>query len=211
VETASVPSLDAATLGRIAVRFHGVQQQTPPMYSALKRDGVPLYALARRGIAVERAPREIRIDALDLAPAGSDAVDFAVRCSKGTYVRVLAADLGRALGTVAHLESLRRTQVGPFHVDAASTLERLQCGDEALPLVGIADALATLRRFTLDPAALATLRHGQQSPLRTLPRGPAGEVSLVLDAEGAVAGIVEMDPTGAEWRIVRLLALGEGA
>src|SRR5262249_33953866 len=114
--TAALPPLDAAAVDELARRLLGRQQQGPPMFPALKRDGVPLYKLARRGIAVERAAREIDVARLALTPRGQDRLEFELECSKGTYVRVLAADLGRALGTVAHLEELRRTAVGTFRV-----------------------------------------------------------------------------------------------
>src|SRR5262249_13602575 len=125
LSTAKVPAVSAQRLADVARRFIGRQQQVPPMYSALKRDGVPLYKLARRGLEVEREAREIDIRVLDLTPRGRERIDFALECSKGTYVRVLAADLGRALGTVAHLERLRRTAVGDFRVTDAHTPDAL--------------------------------------------------------------------------------------
>jgi tRNA pseudouridine55 synthase len=173
------------------------------MFSALKRDGIPLYKLARRGIAVERAAREIEIGRLELTARGSDALDFALECSKGTYVRVLAADLGRALGTVAHLEELRRTAVGAFRVEDAHTPETLTAMP-ALPLVPIRAALAGLRAFTFEPDALAMLRRGQQGPLRRLPTPRPGEAALVVNEAGTAAALVDVGPVG--WRLARLLA-----
>ena len=90
-------------------RFTGVIQQTPPMYSAVKRDGQPLYKLARRGIEVERAPREVTVRELRLLRLEGGELECELRCSKGTYVRVLAADLGETLGCGAHVAALRRT------------------------------------------------------------------------------------------------------
>lgn len=201
--TATVPDLPAATVDELARRFVGQQQQVPPMFSALKRDGVPLYKLARRGIAVERAARAIDIARLDLVARGPDRLDFGLECSKGTYVRVLAADLGRALGTVAHLEALRRTAVGSFQVRDARTPEALAALSE-LPLVSIREALAGLRSFTLEPEALVLLRRGQQGPLRRLPAPRPGEAALVVDGAGAAAALVDVGPEG--WRLARLLA-----
>src|SRR6185295_6016331 len=94
VDTADVPALDAGAVTAVAAQFTGPQRQVPPMYSALKRDGVPLYELARRGLEVERTPRDIDIFRLDLTLQDRDQVDFTLACSKGTYVRVLAADIG---------------------------------------------------------------------------------------------------------------------
>ena len=209
IGTAPVPAVDPCELARVRAAFVGPQRQTPPMYSALKRDGVPLYRLARQGVEVEREPRDITIHALDLSLIEPTAIDFSVRCTKGTYVRVLAADLGRALGTVAHLECLRRTVVGPFRVEDARTPDALKTTDVTQwPLVEIARALVGLRRMSVGARDLAALRHGQQAPLRVLPPGRAGEAALVLDAAGHVAAIVEMAPAEAGWRLVRLIADG---
>jgi tRNA pseudouridine55 synthase len=205
--TAPVPAVDATGLARVAATFVGTRSQTPPMYSALKRDGVPLYKLARRGIEVERAPRSITIHALTLHAVDATGVGFAVRCSKGTYVRVLAGDVGRALGTVAHLERLRRTAVGAFDVTAAWEPERLLATPSAdWPVVPITEALAGLRRFTLEAPEIAALRRGQQAPLAVLPAGAEGEAALVLRASGAVAAVIETPPASGGWRLVRLLA-----
>jgi tRNA pseudouridine55 synthase len=202
--SAPVPALSAATVNALARRFIGPQQQVPPMFSALKRDGVPLYKLARRGIAVERTARDIEIGRLELITRGTDAIDFELECSKGTYVRVLAADLGRALGTVAHLEELRRTAVGAFRVSEAHAPETL-AGMAELPLVPIRTALAGLRAFTVEPGALALLRRGQQEPLRRLPAPRPGEAALVVDGAGTAAALVDVGPVG--WRLARLLAV----
>jgi tRNA pseudouridine55 synthase len=208
VATAPVPPLDARELQRVRAAFTGPQRQTPPMYSALKRDGVPLYKLARKGVQVERAPRDVTIDALELRLAAPTAIDFVVRCSKGTYVRVLAADIGRALGTVAHLERLRRTLVGAFRVEDARTPAALQADDTAAwPLVPIVGALAGLRRMRLGEGDLAALRHGRQGPLGALSPGSAGETALVVDDADRLAAVVEMGGAPAEgWRLVRLIA-----
>jgi tRNA pseudouridine55 synthase len=200
--TAAVPARMADRLAAVAGRFLGCQRQVPPMFSALKRDGVPLYELARRGIEVERDAREIEIGRLDLSWRDPDRIDFTVECSKGTYVRVLAADVGRALDTVAHLDALRRTAVGRFHVEAAHSPEAL-AGLAELPLVSIREALAELRAFALDDEALAQLRRGQQAALRRLPAAVAGEAALVTDAAGAVAALIEGGPGG--WRVARML------
>ena len=203
--TAPVPVLTEADLARVRPMFTGALRQTPPMYSAIKRDGVPLYELARKGMEVERAPREVTVHALELWLAEPDAVDFVVRCSKGTYVRVLAADLGRALGTVAHLERLRRSLVGPFRVEDARTPDALRAAETSTwPLVPIGRALAGLRRIAVEPRELSALRHGRQDCLRGLAAGRPGEPALVVDGAGQVAAVVEMGDPG--WRLVRLLA-----
>lgn len=203
--TAPVPALGDADVARVRAAFTGALRQTPPMYSALKRDGVPLYELARKGMEVERAPRDVVVHALELRLVEPDALDFVVRCSKGTYVRVLAADLGRSLGTVAHLERLRRTLVGPFRVDDARTPDLLRDADAATwPLVSVGRALSGLRRIPIEAGDLAALRQGRQQCLRGLAAGRPGEPALVVDPSGQVAAVVEMGDPG--WRLVRLLA-----
>jgi tRNA pseudouridine55 synthase len=106
-------------------KFRGPIDQLPPMHSALKRDGVPLYKLARRGETVSRERRRVEIFELELVRCALPLVEARVRCSKGTYVRTLAEDIGEALGTGAHLAALRRTGSGSFRVGEASTLEAL--------------------------------------------------------------------------------------
>ena len=112
----------------VLTRFTGTQTQIPPMYSALKRDGKPLYEYARAGIELEREPRTITIYSLELLALAADGMtaEVEVACSKGTYIRTLAQDIGRALGCFGHLSALRRTRVGPFSLDRAVTLEALQ-------------------------------------------------------------------------------------
>ncbi len=199
---APVPADTMRRLDEVAGRFVGRQCQIPPMFSALKRGGTPLYALARKGVVVEREAREIEIEQLELSPADESRVDFTVTCSKGTYVRVLAADIGRALGTVAHLERLRRTMVGAFRVEDARTPEALGALP-ALPLIAVREALGGLRAFELDPAGLTALRRGQQEALRDLPAPGRDEAALVLDGAGAVTALLESGPRG--WRLARLL------
>ena len=148
--------------------FVGEIEQLPPMYSALKRDGKPLYEYARAGIEVERLPRCIRIHEMRLLDGG-DALAagrfvFEVRCSKGTYVRTLAADIGARLGCGAHLAALRRTGIGDLDVAQAYSLARLgelsEVGRDLL-LLPPDSLLAGLAEARLDAADSARLRHGQ--------------------------------------------------
>jgi tRNA pseudouridine55 synthase len=145
-------------------RFRGEIDQVPPMHSALKRDGRPLYEYARKGIELERAPRRVTIHVLEFVRLEGDGLDIVVDCSKGTYVRTLAQDIGEALGCGAHLTALRRTRIGGLRLADAVTLGAL----EALPpetrhsLLQPADALlADLPRLDLDAAAARCLSHGQ--------------------------------------------------
>ncbi|HTD27105.1 MAG TPA: tRNA pseudouridine(55) synthase TruB [Candidatus Elarobacter sp.] len=208
IDTAPVPAVAQAALDAVAARFTGRQQQVPPMYSALKRDGVPLYELARRGLEVERAPREVTIERLELVLRAADRIDFRVACSKGTYVRVLAADVGRALETRAHLERLRRTRVGAFRVEDATAVDALLAlaPAAALPVLAVREALAGYPAVAAPPDALERLRRGQQAPLARLPAPrAAGETALLLDPAGDVAAIIEAAGARPAWRLVRLL------
>lgn len=121
-----VPVLDEEQLREILKRFTGKIEQVPPMYSALKHKGRRLYDLAYQGIEVERRPRPVTIHELVLSGLNGEHFDVSIRCSKGTYVRTLAEDIGRKLGCGAYVESLRRTGVGPFRLSEAVGLARLE-------------------------------------------------------------------------------------
>ncbi len=124
-ETA-VPIINDELLTSITQQFIGAQQQIPPMYSALKKDGKKLYEYARAGIDVERAPRDITIRSLDLTMLSANSIELTVTCTKGTYVRVLGEDIAQSLGTLGHLTALRRLQVGKFDIANAIKLGELE-------------------------------------------------------------------------------------
>jgi len=119
-------AVDRATLDRVLVDFRGPIEQVPPMYSALKRDGRPLYDYARQGITVERAARAVTIHALDVMAFEGTTLEIVVRCSKGTYIRTLAEDIGNRLGCGGHLIALRRLTVGALSLHASTPLEALE-------------------------------------------------------------------------------------
>jgi tRNA pseudouridine55 synthase len=123
--------IDRVRIDEVAARFVGEIDQVPPMHSALKRDGKPLYEYARAGVEIERQARRVRIHHLDIVSWQGEHLEIDVSCSKGTYVRTLAEDLGEALGCGAHLVALRRTASGPLRVEQALTLEALAQMDEA--------------------------------------------------------------------------------
>lgn len=126
LETRPVPPLTEAEVVATMKTFIGDQYQTPPMFSAIKIDGVPLYKKARQGEEVEREPRFIRIASFDLTRFASPDIDFVVRCSKGTYVRTLAHDLGQKMGCGAHLSKLRRTATGKFTISQCLTMDEIE-------------------------------------------------------------------------------------
>jgi tRNA pseudouridine55 synthase len=145
-------------------RFTGNIKQTPPMYSALKRDGKPLYLYARAGESVPRVPRDITIHAITLIAFGAERLHIDVRCTKGTYIRVLAEDIGRVLGCGATLAGLRRVAVGAFDISQAVTLERFAMFDDeqrmacVLPLDILLSELPALQ---LDAAQKRRIQTGR--------------------------------------------------
>lgn len=148
-------------------RFTGDIQQIPPMVSAVKKDGQPLYKLARRGIEVERAPRAVRISSIDWLGCDGGECSIRVRCSAGTYIRTLVDDIGRGLGSGACLTFLRREQSGPFTLDDAIRLEDAS-GDNLLPI----DVLfADLPLYTASVREEAALRHGNPVPVTGMAEG----------------------------------------
>jgi tRNA pseudouridine55 synthase len=204
VETVAIPVDLADRLREVLPRFTGTLQQVPPMYSALKRDGQPLYRLARQGIEVAREPREIRILALQMLGCEASQATFRVRCSKGTYVRTLAEDLARAAGTCAHLGYLRRTAVAPFEGFRLYSLEEIQANPQGIALLAPDAALPHLPAVTLDEASAARLRMGQSVGLPAAEPGqlPAG-LARTYGPGSAFLGIGEILP-GAVLKPVRL-------
>jgi tRNA pseudouridine55 synthase len=179
---------DAAAVAAALARFRGVIQQTPPMHSALKHQGRPLYAYAREGTEIERAPRQVTIHGLKLTEFAGDRLHLTVDCSKGTYIRTLAQDIGQALGCGAHLSSLRRTRVGPLSVEQAHTLEALELmGAEARDraLLPPDSLVATLPAIELDDEQAR--RFGQGQAFSPQPSPPEGELRVY--AAGRFLGV----------------------
>ena len=159
VERCAVPELDRAAVETVLRSFLGRQPQVPPMYSAIKKDGQPLYKLARAGKEIERAAREIEIFELRLAGSEGDSLRLETLCAKGTYIRVLAEDIARALGSCGHVTHLRRTYVEPFEGEAMESLESIE---RAPPRILAADlVLRHLEAIHLSAEAAQRLRHGQ--------------------------------------------------
>jgi tRNA pseudouridine55 synthase len=145
-------------------RFTGAIQQTPPMYSALKHQGKPLYEYARAGIEIERKPREVRIYKLEIESLNNDQLVIKVHCSGGTYIRTLAEDIGKALGCGAHLIALERTASGSFSIDQSVRLETLEslCQEARMELLLAPDVLvAHLPGLEIDAKAAQQLTHGK--------------------------------------------------
>jgi len=175
-------------------RLCGEIEQIPPMYSSVKRGGVPLYRLARRGEVVEREPRKIRIERLELLAYGPPEVEIDVLCSPGTFVRVLAADLGRELGCGAHVRTLRRTLSGPFSLDQAAEPrvleEEARLGRLEARLIPPQVALG-FPTLNLSPEALRRVRHGGEIAVPPGTQLLTGERVSALDPDGRLAAVLE--------------------
>ncbi|WP_236233180.1 tRNA pseudouridine(55) synthase TruB [Pseudomonas tohonis] len=202
------------TVGRADIEarlagFRGEIKQIPPMYSALKKDGQPLYKLARAGEAVEREARSVTIARLELLAFESAQARLAVACSKGTYIRTLVEDLGQVLGCGAHVAELRRTQAGPFSLAQAITLEELEKahaegGNEALDrfLLPEDSGLEHWPLIQLSEHSAYYWLHGQ--PVRA-PEAPKFGMLRVQDHNGRFIGIGEVSDDGrvAPRRLIR--------
>lgn len=195
---------DADSIERALERFRGESEQVPPMYSALKHAGKPLYALARRGENVERAPRRIRIERLEMLWCRGDRVELRIRCSKGTYIRSLAEDLGRAIGCGACVATLRRSATAGFTLAESVTLETLaSCSgaERDARLLPPDVLLADLPELRLAAVGEARLRHGQAVALESTLTGRC----RVYGEHGRFLGIGTIGP-GGELRPLRLVA-----
>jgi tRNA pseudouridine55 synthase len=194
----------ASAIEPALARLRGPIEQVPPMYSALKHAGQPLYAIARQGRSVARAARRVYIHELQLLGFHGDRLELRVRCSKGTYVRTLVEDLGRALGCGAHLSALRRTAAGEFRIADAATFDQLQLATPAERdglLVPLERLLAGLPRVDLAGPLAERFAQGQAIPLE----GTLVGCCSVFRAQGGLLGIGDAGPQG-ELRPRRVVA-----
>ena len=189
---------DRCKIDAVVRTFVGDQLQVPPMHSAVHVDGRRLYEYARAGIEVDRVPRAVRISAIEVRRFAGHELDLAVSCSKGTYLRVLAADIGRALGCGAYLSALRRTAVGSFEVAAAVTLETLdaESAERARERLLPPEALvAALPRVDVDESLGTRFRHGQAIGVEGV---AAGGILAVFAPAGRFLGVGEAGPGGLQ-------------
>lgn len=192
LETREVPALTEAQIDEVLERFRGEIEQIPPMHSAIKQNGQPLYKLARQGIEVERKPRRVTIYELKLTQLEGDELELYIHCSKGTYIRTLVEDLGEALGCGAHLSRLRRTRVGPFQEEGMVTLDTLreeaEEGAESLDrfLLPLDHALGDYPEVKLSESSLFYVRQGQAVQVAQAPT--EGWVRL-FDSAGGFVGV----------------------
>ncbi len=201
IQERSYAGMTEESIRTAAAQFLGALQQVPPMYSALKVEGQPLYKLARAGKTVERAPRPITIYQLEVLKVEIPDVSFRVTCSKGTYIRTLCTDIGQTLGVGGHLRQLCRTRVGPFHIeDAVSPLEIdqefLSHGHNQV-VRGLDAVLSHLPEVVIDSSMVTRALHGAPIPQSAVSQafgepceaGSAQEILRVKDPAGQLLGL----------------------
>src|SRR5688572_15163939 len=196
IEEMPVPPIERPALYEALGAFLGERQQVPPMYSALKHEGQPLYRLARAGVEVERAPRAIRIDRLEVLASSATRLALEMICSKGTYVRTVAEEIAAALGTRGHVASLRRMYVEPFSAASMVTLDEVLAAADAgnlPPLLPADSALTDLPAAYFAADAARRLRHGQHIEAQASQH--SGRCRL-YDEQGRFFGIGECTAEG---------------
>jgi tRNA pseudouridine55 synthase len=218
LETRPIEGVTEAAVRAALAGFVGLVEQTPPMYSARKVDGKRLYELARAGEEVEREARQVHIDEARLIFFRPPDVGIFVRCSKGTYLRTLAHDLGQKLGCGAHLRELKRVRVGPFAIEDSVALDALMSAAKEGPssldrhLFPISRALSELAELQLDTQLARRVAHGHApgpadlSRLRAPPFSRGRKVRLI-DPEGRVLAVGESDGVGT-LKLLRVLVSG---
>jgi tRNA pseudouridine55 synthase len=211
MEQHEVPRLSVDDVEAVLTRFRGEIDQVPPMYSALKHQGKKLYELAREGKHVERAARRVSVYDARLLSFEGTAFELEVSCSKGTYIRTLAEDIGQALGCGAHISQLRRLKTGPFLADAMWTLEALEAlADQAaleaelMPADVLVDHLPSL---TVDDAAHNRLAHGQSANLTTGTLAPDALARLYYAETFIGLGVVKGAQEVAPKRLLSTVAI----
>ena len=195
IERRTVPDFSPAQLHDALQRFPRCYAQVPPMHSAIKQDGKPLYAYARAGIVRERTARSITIHKLRLLDWRSPDLSFEVHCSKGAYIRVLAEDLAERLQSIAHLAALRRVRVAPFTTETLWTLddlERLSPAQRLQTLLPVDAALSDWPRVDLPAEGVSAFRQGQTV---SLPAQAPGNVRIYA-ADVGFLGLAAVEPAG---------------
>ena len=202
VSTKSVSDISENDIISEFKKFEGWIDQAPPVYSALKHRGVPLYKWARQGSPVQKPPRRIHIDRIKILGIDSPAVDFTVSCSSGTYIRSLCSDVGKALGCGGHLKKLRRIECGGFDIGDAITLPELEAEREKGGelngadgrIIGMAEALRGMPFHRADPFLLEKIKNGVKLIEGDIPEDAASpeETFLkVVDGQNNLAAVLE--------------------
>lgn len=194
------PDISFEELHRVFRRFIGQQEQIPPMFSAVKHRGQPLYRLARQGKTVERQPRQVYIRSLEICRFEPPRVAFQVSCSSGTYIRVLAADIGKQLGFGAYLLELRRTRLGPFRCEdalpLAQALKLAKAGRLGEQLMPVSRGLEEYPRLVVHPWAAFRVLHGQPMTKeifqKVAPGAQKGDEVRIVDPQGRLLAMAQL-------------------
>ena len=198
IETAPFENISLADVKSVLASFEGVINQIPPMYSALKKNGVPLYKLARKGVEVERKEREVLIESIRLVDFSLPRLEIEVTCSKGTYVRTLAEDIAASLGSCGHLVKLRRTKSGSLSLEDAISLEDLASRDRAIQaMTSLADSIATMPKIVVSAEGADKIRTGAKLVAAwieeyDLIKDPDDNMVRVLSLDGNLVSICEI-------------------
>ena len=193
-EQANIPTLTEELINSVLQQFLGDTLQVPPMYSALKKDGRPLYELARKGIEIERPARPVHLSALKLVSFTADSITLDVTCSKGTYIRVLGEDIAKALGSQGHLSYLHRVQTGHFELNPQYTIEYLESLNEEQREALLLEPYAPVQqfpRYELAEERLKYFRNGQESSI-DFPETP----EVLVFFQGKCLGLAEVNDKG---------------
>ena len=200
LETKPVPEVTEQKMCEILESFLGESNQIPPMYSALKKDGQPLYKLAREGIEVDREARPIRIESIALKSIEGSKLAYDVSCSKGTYIRTLSEDIGKKLGCGAYVTELRRIDLGAYHIDESVTLEKLDAlrDEKAFTEMDtyirpIEQALADWPAITLTDDSAFYVKQGQAVQV---PKAPTSGLVTLFSSSSEFMGIGEVQDDG---------------
>lgn len=204
IQTVAVPEITQQSIETVLKQFTGSIMQLPPMYSALKHQGKPLYFYARQGIEIERPARPITILDLQLVSFTDTQIVFDVLCSKGTYVRTLGEDIAEALGTVGHLVALHRTQTGSLSGDDMLTLEQIEQNKQAC-LKPLDIALQHLQRIDLTSQQSQLIRYGQKLDLAK----PETDLVRLYDEQGVFFAVGEWQAEKNQLKPKRVFNLGE--
>jgi len=206
VREADPRNIGRADVEAVLERFRGETSQLPPMYSAIKVGGRPLYELARAGATVERTPRRVTVTSLELVEWEHPEFVLSIECGRGFYARSLANDIGEALGNAAHMSGLERRRAGPFRIEDSITLDGFE---RMVKLGNWRDALRPpdfvldhLPGIVLDPLAEEQLRHGQVVPARDFNDRGTGQVARarMYSIDGVFLALARYDPAGPWWR-----------
>lgn len=200
IDELPIPEFDRTSLFGVIKQFIGEQEQVPPMFSALKHQGQPLYKLARQGIEIERKSRGITIYAIEILHTDTSTFTLSVRCSKGTYIRTLVEDISHALGTGGHVVMLKRTSVAGYPLSEAISLETLQKEREEASAQQLdkylqkpEDALSDWPKITLTESATRSMRYGQAVTVDDV--FECANIRL-FDDDNVFMGLGEMSPDG---------------